>query len=242
MVASQSVERVVTAAPPGRQVLRGFGWVAFGLFLVDGALFVVPLPHTSTGYRAHWLPFAVLVTIAVISRLVLWQADRRGNHRSWASPLAWRLGLVATIAAAIGCNSLSSHQADIALTATQSATEVRENADQAALWSEVRQIAIPTGLIVSPTFNGVNCVVEEPEHLNVGCWTSSQPMAVVKSQLARALTSQGASDLTWQCLPTGTSCTGQADYRGGRLLAIVTSDHEQTGSAARLLVYRGPPV
>jgi hypothetical protein len=242
MVVSESVVRVVATATPGRQVLRGLGWVAFGLCVVDGALFVFPLPHAGPGYRGHWLPFSALVAIAVVSRFLLWQSKRRGNQKSWASPLVWRLGLVVAIAAAITCNSWLSHRADTATAATQAATEVRASADQAALWSQARQIAIPTSLVVSPAFNGTNCVLEEPQHLNVGCWTSSQPMAVVQSQLTGALTSQGASDLTWQCLPTGRSCTGKADYRDGRLLVLITSGHDQTGSAARLLVYSDPPI
>jgi hypothetical protein len=242
MVVSGSVEHVVTAASPGRQILRGLGWAAFGLCVVDGAIFTIPLPHAGPGYRAHWLSFGGLIVLAVGSRIFLWQSNRRGNQKSWVSPLAWRLALLATLAAAIGCNSWLSHRADTAATATQIATEAQASADQAALLSEARQIAIPAGLVVSSTFNGTNCVAEEPQYVNVGCWTSSQPMAAVKSELASALTSQGASDLTWHCLPTGSSCTGNAAYRDGRLLALITSGHDKTGSAARLLVYRGPPV
>jgi hypothetical protein len=242
MVVSGSVERVVTVASPGRQILRGLGWAAFGLCVVDGAIFTVPLPHAGPGYRAHWLPFGALIVVAVGSRIFLWQSNRRGNPKSWVSPLAWKLALLATFAAAVGCNSWLSHRADTASAATQTATEARANADQAALWSQARQIAIPVGLVVSSTFNGIDCIAEEPQHLNVGCWTSSQPMAAVKSELAAALTSQGASDLTWQCLPTGSSCTGSAAYRDGRLLVLITSGHDRPGSAARLLVYPGPPV
>jgi len=242
MVVSGSVERGVTAASPGRQILRGLGWVAFGLCVVDGAIFTIPLPHAGPGYRAHWLSFGALIVVAVGSRIFLWQSKRRGNPQSWVSPLAWRLALLATFAAAVGCNSWLSHRADTAATATQTATEARASADRAALWSQARQIAMPGGLVVSPTFNGVDCVADEPQHLNVGCWTSSQPMDAVKSELAAALTSQGASDLTWQCLPTGSSCTGNADYRDGRLLVLITSGHDRPGSAARVLVYPGPPV
>ena len=232
----------MTAVSPGRQVLRGLGWVAFGLCVVDGTIFTIPFPHAGPGYRAYWLPFAGLIAIAVGTRFLPWQSNRRGNQKSWASPLAWKFGLLATFAAAIACNSWLSHRADTAVAATQTATEAQANADQAALWSQALQIAIPAGLVVGSTFNGTNCVLEEPQHLNVGCWTSSQPMAVVKSELTGALTSQGAADLTWQCSPTGSSCTGKADYRDGRLLVLITSSHDKTGSAARLLVYRGPPV
>lgn len=242
MAVSGSVERVVTAASPGRQILRGLGWAAFGLCLVDGALFTIPIPHAGPGYRAHWVPFAGLVAIAVGTRIFVWQSDRRGIQKPWVSPLAWKLALLATFAAAIGCNSWLSHRADTAATATQIATEARANADQVALWSQARQIAIPADLVVSSTFNGISCVAEETQHLNVGCWTSSRPMAAVKTALAAALTSHGASGLTWRCLPTGSSCTGSAAYRDGRLLLLVTSDNDRSGSAARLLVYPGPPV
>ena len=242
MVVSGSVEHVVTAASPGRQVLRGLGWVAFGLCVVDGALFVAPLPNAGVGYRAHWLPFAGLLAIAVVSRFLRWRANRRGYQSSWVSPLAWRLGLLAAVAAAIACNSWLSHRADTAAAAKQTATEARATAGQVALWSQARQLSIPVGLVVSPTFNGTNCVVQEPQHLNVGCWTSSQPMGAVRSELTGALTSQGASNLAWQCSPTGSSCTSKADYRDGRLLVLITGGHDQTRSAVRLLVYRGPPV
>ena len=50
-----------------------------------------------------------------------------------------------------------------------------------------RQIAIPADLVVSSTFNGINCLAEESQHLNVGCSTSSQPMTAVKTELAAAL-------------------------------------------------------
>ena len=80
---------------------------------------------------------------------------------------------MAAIAAAIACNGWLSHRADTAVAAAQSAADVRAAADQAALWTQARQIAIPTGLVASATFNGTNCLLEKPEHLNVGCWTSS---------------------------------------------------------------------
>lgn len=242
MAVSGSVERVVTAVSPGRQILRGLGWAAFGLCVVDGALFAIPLPHAGPGYRAHWLPFGGLIVVAVGSRIFLWQSNRRGIQKSWSSPLAWKLVLLATFAAAIACNSWLSHRADTAAAATQAATEARAATDQVALWSQARQIAIPVGLVVSSTFNGIECVQEETQHLNVGCWTSSQPMAVVKNELTGALTSQGASGLTWRCLPTGSSCAGNATYRDGRLLVLITNGHGKTGSAARLLVYGGAPL
>jgi hypothetical protein len=94
MVVSGSVERGGTAASPGRQILRGLGWVAFGLCVVDGAIFTIPLPHAGPGYRAHWLPFGALIVVAVGSRIFLWQSKRRGNPKSWVSPLAWRLALL----------------------------------------------------------------------------------------------------------------------------------------------------
>jgi hypothetical protein len=242
MAVSESVERVVTAASPGRQILRGLGWAAFGLCVVDGAIFTIPIPHAGPGYRAHWLPLAGLVAIAVGSRIFLWRSNRRENQKSWVSPLTWKLALLATFAAAIGCNSWLSHRADTAAAATQIATEARATADQAALWSQAQHIAIPTSLVVSPTFNGIDCAAEESQHFNVGCWTSSQPMAAIKTELAAALASQGASDLTWQCLPTGSSCTGSAAYRDGRLLVLITSGHDRPGSAARLFVFPGAPV
>ena len=238
-VSGSIVDRVVTAASPGRQVLRGLGWAAFGLGVVDGALFTIPLPHAGTGYRAHWLPFGALFAVAVGSRIFLWQSNRRGFQKPWVSPLAWKVALLATFAAAIACNSWLSHRDDTATAATQVATEARASADQAALWSQALQVAIPADLVVSSTFNGIDCAAEEPQQFNVGCWTSSQPMAVVKRELATALTSQGASDLAWQCLPTGSSCAGNAAYRDGRLLVFITSVHDKPGSA--LLVYPGPP-
>jgi hypothetical protein len=241
MAVSGSVERVVTAASPGRQVLRGLGWAAFGLCVVDGAIFAIPVPHAGPGYRAHWLPFAGLLAIASVSRFLLSQWNRRGNQKPWATPLGWRFGLLVTIAATIACNGWLSHRADTAAVAEETGSEARASADQVALWSHARQIAVPEGLVVSPTFNGTNCVLEEPQHLNVGCWTTSQALSVVKSELTVALTSQGASDLAWRCSSTESSCTGNAEYRDGQMLVLITSDHDQTASAARLLVYRGPP-
>jgi len=154
-----------------------------------------------------------------------------------------RLGLLAAIAVAIACNGWLSHRADTAIAAKQAATEARAAADQASLLSQARRMNLPAGLVASPTFDGIDCVHQDPLHAaNVGCWTSFEAVAVVQSELTAALTTEGASNLAWQCSPHDWSCSGRASYRDGQLLVMITSSLDPTTSAVRLLAYLGLPV
>ena len=104
------------ARPPD---LRGLGWAAFGLCLVDGAIFTIPIPHAAPDTVRTGCPSPALLRLPLEPGFSCGNGTRRGIQKPWVSSLAWKLALLATFAAAIGCNSWLNHRADTAATATQ---------------------------------------------------------------------------------------------------------------------------
>jgi hypothetical protein len=220
-------------------VLRGLGWVSFGLAVVLGALLLSPTDGTDADYRPGWTPLLVAVAVALAGRAALQWSISSKRHRRWATPLTWRLVVLATLVAAIGWSGWQAHRADVAARAQVHTAFVRGTADQDVLWNQARRLNLPTGLASISTFDGAACPGEEPQHLTVGCWSSSGSTADLVGALTSSLRQDGVSTLLWQCPPpAGGSCTGRATYRGGHVLLRVIESPTATTSELRFVVYR----